>query len=316
MGRVVTLRLLRACGLIGALLLAVGGCSTAPRVPDQVTDVRNQAAQNAEFGNRYFRQGNYDLALQFFEQALRLNNSIDNRDGAAGAHNSIGRVYLAVGQIDHATDAFAVAYAIADETRNARILLQSATNLAEAAARTGDLDRALAYLDTADTHRTTDTAPADHAILLHNRASVAARRGDFGGAERYLGDAMSLNASARLHSELAANHFLLASILTRQGEYERALTEAERALELDKQMENSVGIAADLRALGLISRRLGRISAAVNYLERSLYVTVSIGLVAPSIELLELLEELETERAQPERAARYRQQRDLLDAAR
>src|SRR6056297_2225775 len=104
--------------LLGISALLLAGCSSAPKTSETVNETKDRAAQYAEFGNRYFGQGNYDQALQFFEFALRENTSIDNRAGIAQAYNSIGNVYLAVGDIATAESSFSSAYSIALRIRD------------------------------------------------------------------------------------------------------------------------------------------------------------------------------------------------------
>ena len=66
--------------------------------------MRDQAAQNSSYAEAYFRQGRYDLALQFFTQSLNQNTSIDNAEGITQSYVAIGKTYMAMGSLDMAED--------------------------------------------------------------------------------------------------------------------------------------------------------------------------------------------------------------------
>lgn len=302
----------RALAVIVAAIMAVG-CSSAPDTPETITETRDRAAEYAEFGNRYFQAGNYSQALQFFELALRENTSVDNRTGIADAYNSIGNVYLAVGDVETAESSFASAYEIAVDERDPRLLLQSATHLGEVALRRGNNDLAMERFDEARSHENAETPRSDLAILYHNVATVHSRRGDFAAAERFLLDAIAINEMERDLIELASNHYMLASVFSRQERLDDAYAQAQVALELDKQTENSVGIAADLKALGIIARRRGDLDEARDYLRRSLQVAATVGLEGEARSVLGHLVDVAVQLGLTEEAQRYREQIELLE---
>ena len=155
--------------------IVLGGCSSAPRTPDVIHDTKDQAAEYAEFGNRYFREGNYGQALSFFDLAFKENAAVDNRVGIAQTYNSIGKVYLATGDIDTAERSFQNAYEIGVRLEDSRILLQSATHLGEASLRRGDVELAMAFFDQAMDQSSDESDQADLAVLYHNIGTAHSR---------------------------------------------------------------------------------------------------------------------------------------------
>jgi len=298
---------------VALILVGFSSCSSAPRTPDTVTDAKDQAAEYAEFGNRYFQRGNYSQALRFFELSLRENTSVDNRGGIALAYNSIGNVYLAAGDTETAEDSFTTAYEIALEISDSRLLLQSATHLGEVALRRQENGLAMEFFQQALAAQDDTTRAVDLAILYHNIATVHSREPDFERALEYLQAAMDINQSEKRLPELASNYYMLASVYSRRQRYDEALQAATRALELDKQTENSVGIAADLKALGLISRRAGSLEASLDYLRRSLEVVATIGLVDEARSLLGHLATVSRELGREADATQYEDQLRALE---
>jgi len=80
------------------LLAALAGCSSLPRSPERVTalDTRAEAAYQA--GLRQHHEGRHAQAVTYFERALAMHASVDDRAGTARALASLGRARLALGE--------------------------------------------------------------------------------------------------------------------------------------------------------------------------------------------------------------------------
>src|SRR5208337_4687783 len=99
-------RSLRAAVAAASISLLILSCSSAPKQSDTVLTVKIQADQGSASGQAYFRQGRYDLALQFFTQALSEYTSVDNGEGVVRSYNAIGKCDAALGSLDRAEDLF------------------------------------------------------------------------------------------------------------------------------------------------------------------------------------------------------------------
>ena len=243
--------LLAAAGL--AALLAGSSCSSAPRMSDTVVVARNRAAEATASGNSYFRQGRYDLALRFFTQALELNTSVDNLEGIVQSGNSIGRVSMALGDLDGAEQLFGRAKEQSGDNRGLAALCEG--NLGEVAMRRGDYGKALAIFDSllaGQAGKSGVLTDERRAMLLHNRGTALKNLGESARALEDLSKSLSLNLAAKRIEEAAADYYALSSLDAKEGRLESAKLNAEQALSLDKKVENSLGIAKDLYALGVI----------------------------------------------------------------
>ena len=117
--------------LLLILLFIFLSCSSAPEEQEEISNVRNRAAENTEFGNTYFNRAKYDQALSFFNLALTDNISVDNEEGIVQSYNSIGKVYLATGSIEAAENNFRLALGLAGKIETPSLISQSANNLGE-----------------------------------------------------------------------------------------------------------------------------------------------------------------------------------------
>ena len=268
-------RLRAGAGLAFCITLMVS-CSSAPPKSDTVTAVRDQAAQNSGYAEAYFRQGRYDLALQFFTQSLNENTSIDNVEGITQSYVAIGKTYVAMGSLDMAED---ILLRARERARGASpsLLFISSSSLGELYLAKGDPQKALAVFEEALAMPAASRTPAQTAQLNHNLGTAQKALANFAAALAYFNKSLEINAANKLIEPAAADHYMIASVYSLQGRYEEAAKNAETALALDKKVESSPGIAQDLYALGLIATRRRDTAAAYDYFQRSYLVFVTLG---------------------------------------
>ncbi|MFP4300727.1 MAG: tetratricopeptide repeat protein [Spirochaetaceae bacterium] len=298
--------------LLGAAIIGFAGCSSAPDPPEAVYDTRNRASRYVEFGNAHFNDAEYDMALRLFELALEENTTVDNQPGIASNHNSIGRVYLAVGRSEAAESNFLRARAVAERHDAPEALVQAHSNLAELYLYRDETDLAAAELEKAQAVIAAEQLAADP-IVRHNLAVVQLRRGELDEAAELLRGAAEQNEEARAWAELASNHYMLAAVESRRENLQAAVAEAEAALAYDKRAENSPGIAKDLFALGSLHRRAGDSDKAYDYLQRATRVTIALNQFEETRRNLRVLTELAREVGDEEAAREYQRQLELLN---
>ncbi len=261
--------------LAGVALLFLTGCSSAPKRAVEVVARKNEAAEYSKLADDYFFKGQYLLALQFYGEALDANLSVDNREGAIVARNSLGRAHLALGRMDDALREFSDALQDARSLGLSALVAQALSNLGEYWYARGELAQADAYLLEAE--RLAPQSDAVWAVIAHNRGVVASARGDLEGAYALLLKAEQANDRARRWSVLGSNRYVLASVSNARGQLADAIAWAEKALQADKTAENSLGIGADLEALALLRRKAGEAAASFDLYRRAFGLWLSLG---------------------------------------
>jgi protein O-GlcNAc transferase len=261
---------------IGLCISLIVSCSSAPPKSDTVTTVRDQAAQNSSYAEAYFRQGRYDLALQFFTQSLNQNTSIDNGDGITQSYVAIGKTYMAMGSLDMAEDILFKARERA-RTASSSLFFLASGSLGELYLAKGDPQKALAVFEEALAKPASSRTPAQTAQLYHNLGTAQKTLGNLAGALEYFDKSLEINTANKLIESAAADHYMIASVYSLQARYKEAVKSAETALSLDKKIESPPGIAQDLYALGLIATRRKDQAAAYDYFQRSYLVFVTLG---------------------------------------
>lgn len=314
-------------GALAAALVLVS-CSSAPPRSDTVTDVKNQASDDERSGESYFRQGRYDLALQFFSNALSSNTSVDNVAGIIRCSISIGQVYLATGRTEEAFDMFSRARERARGS-SVPLFIDASISLGELYLRKDDPQNALTVFQealaaggsapaagTGSSASTTAAASQSSAkgpltsertgVLYHNIGSAYKGSGDLPAALEWLGKALQIDLANKHFLQVAADYYMIASVYSKQGDYPAAARNAQAALDTDKKIESSPGIAQDLRALGLIARKNGDTAGAYDYFQRSYLVFSTLGMKAEMKRTLGELAETADSLGRTEEAQKYR----------
>ena len=264
-----------AAGALGAALVLLS-CSSAPKKSDTVVTVKIQADQDTASGEGYYRQGRYDLALQFFTNALSQFTSVDDGAGIVRSYTSIGKCYIALGSLEQAESILLQAGEKA-RGEDPSLLFDASITLGELYLARGRPQEALSTLQEASHAAPGSRDPARAALLNHDLGTAEKNLGNSAKALEYFALSLNANLAGKLFAEAAADYYMIASVHSRDGKYDEALRNAARALAYDKQVENSPGIAKDLSALGIIAAKKGDHAAAFDYYRRSYLVATTLG---------------------------------------
>jgi tetratricopeptide (TPR) repeat protein len=264
-----------ACALcLWAVLLS---CSSAPKPSGTVTTVKTQGDESAASGQAYYRQGRYELALQFFSLALTQYTSVDDAEGIVQSYNAVGRCYVALGRPDEAETVFLRARERAQAEHNAALLFDSRMNLGELYLSRGDAEQARTILLEEMQGPGKGRTQSQNARLYHDLGTAEKSLGNSAGALDYLGRSLKINLASKYFAEAASDYYMIASVYSLDGRYDEAQENASKALDYDKRVESSPGIAKDLYALGLIAAKKGDPAAAFDWFQRSYSVFTTLG---------------------------------------
>ncbi|HUX36780.1 MAG TPA: hypothetical protein VMV44_02640 [Rectinemataceae bacterium] len=279
-----SLALLAACAAL-ALATGLASCSSAPKVPDEVFDTRNKAADYLKLADNLVRQGQYDSAEKFYRQAMDADSSVDWLSGTAIAHHSLGRLRLLEGDLSGAEGEFSKAadYArLAGNATDASLAASlAAAGLGEVSFRRGDRVAALSHFE--DALRLAGSDERALAVALHDRAGAEHQGGDEGAALADLDRAEAINLRLKRWSELASNEYLRSIILDKRGDLSGAIRLGGEALVNDRKSENSYGIAGDLAWLAELSTKATRADDAYWYWRRSFDTALGANLAGPTL---------------------------------
>ncbi|MDP2167077.1 MAG: tetratricopeptide repeat protein [Thermodesulfovibrionales bacterium] len=249
-----------------------GGAKEAAPVPDAVLQSVgfNRKAEDS------FKKGDYERALIYYQEALRVNRSIENTDGIAVELINISAVCRRLKDNENALRSI-------DEILNNPSLQFSDPHRANAA-----FIKAMIHMDG---ERPEDASSwADKALsfcgasrcglegkIFNLKGRIALSSGDASSAITFAAKGLDLS-KGNGHAEEAANSLrLLAGAKALSGQHGEAFRLYEDAFSLDKSLGLSRKIALDLMGAGRALLKQGRPDDAAAYFRRALSVARASG---------------------------------------
>jgi tetratricopeptide (TPR) repeat protein len=225
-------------------------------------DPKLRATGLKALGMLSYEQADLKAAKECHEEALRLNEAIGNREGAASTHNDLGGLSQKLGEYEAARWHFQQAL---DTNRELGLSLCAALNMG-------------------------------------NLGGLAADMGNFEEALRLFGDGLEIVRRADTQRVVPGFLSMIGSALHRTGELERAEETLKEGLALTRAHGNRAWEPSILNALGTLALDRGELSAAGRYLREGLAIAHRAGSQHDIAGCLEGLAEAAVREQDPERA--------------
>lgn len=231
---------------------------------------KQEALTLKRIGDAHVPLGEYQNALNFYNQAVALNRSTGDRKGEAETLSEIGYVHLNLGENQRALTITNQALRLAQASGTQRGIARAQNNLGEIYYGLGDLPQSLRYSQRAfDLWRGLDN-PGGQALALLNSGYVYSDLGQVGQAFTFYEQAMSLWESAQDQRGQAITLTAIGRLYSRIGESQEALDFFQRAKTLVSPIGDPISEAYVLNGLAFIYDGLGESQRALEYYDRSL----------------------------------------------
>ena len=281
---------------LAVVVLALSGCSTAPRRQQEVFVIRNTAANQLNLANRVFAQGQFDDALIILEDAWRLAVSADDPPLRINIAISRANVFFSLGRY---AEAFSEWENAAGEGEISQLPLLAArariyAARAELTLLSGDFPAGAAEAD-ARAQELRGQLVREVALVRSEPLALAAGYLALGMAEKHLRrwaeaesaamQSLRIYERARALEDAAYAWFIIASIRSLSGNYDAALQALRAAIDFDRRAENGFGLASSWHAMGDVYRNAGRAEQSRAAHRRAADIYRAIGLNSRAEEL-------------------------------
>ena len=258
-------------------------------IPTTIIDyfTKRAAICHNDIGFVYRYQGNLSRALEFYEQALVIDEAIaPNSSQTATCLNNIGRIYQAQGNLSRALELFQQALVI--DRAIAPNSIETATrinNIGFVYSSQGELNLALEFYKQAlAIDETVAPTSLETARDLNNIGGIYQAQGNLSRALEFYKQALAIDeAIAPISIEMATDLNNLGFVYSSQGDHHRALEFYEQALAIDRAIApNSAQTARDLNNIGGVYQSQGNLSRALEFYKQAL--VIDRGIAPNSIE--------------------------------
>lgn len=254
-------------------LITLSGCGAKHPI---LSDAHLSAVKFNQRAESSFKNGDYENALRLYNEALKINHSIENIDGIAINIINMAATYRKLGDKNNAHKQI-------DEILNAPSIAYNPLHLSGAA-----FLKAMLYSDEKNFDKTLEWTDKSLSFCqgpqcnntgkvynLKGRAYL--EKGDVASAISYGNKGLESNTEDGHKTERANSLRLIADAKLMKGEYEDARKFYEDALSIDKTLGLSRKIAQDLMGIGNTYFKQDNKSSALDYFKRALSVSESAG---------------------------------------
>ncbi|MBN4051590.1 tetratricopeptide repeat protein [bacterium AH-315-M05] len=204
----------------------------------------------------YFK-GNYPIALNHYNKALKINNQLNDKKGIAASLSNIGIVYWSQGDYPKALKYYFKALKMDEELGNKKGIADRLGNIAGVYLAQGDYPKALEYFFKALKMKEELGAKSEIVITLGNIGVVYWNQSDYPKALEYYFKALKISEELDIKSHIAAHLGNIGIIYDDQGDYPKALEYYFKALKVSEELGNKSHIATHLGNIGIVYRGQG-----------------------------------------------------------
>ena len=259
-----------------SIMLVSLSCSSAPKNPGDVYNLRNQAEAVLEAANKDAGRGSFENALLLLDECKRRAILADDSSLIIRSCLSRGNVLLSLGKTDEAFAEWEYAIAEAQKLGNAELLSVSRIFNARGgliSGRTG----AQAVFD--EINRESVNIKNDRLYLAFSwqvKGLALRSLGSYRQAEDSVKHSLEIHERDRYLENASYDWYLIASIRSLAGDTTGALAALDASIALDRRIENSWGLAASWRARGDVYRKASRHNEADEAYRRALAIYLAI----------------------------------------
>lgn len=227
----------------------------------------------------YSNLGQYNRAIEYNEQALKIHRQDRDRRSEATSLNNIGINYHALGQLQKALEFYQQALIIRQENNYKVDMISSFNNVANAYVEKGDFQQGLFYYQQAlNLLEEYELRGSSTAIsVLDNIAALYRKLGEEEKTFNYAQEAFLIKQSLGDKVGEADSFLFIGYGLYDQAEYEKSLEYIQQALDIFQESGDREGEGIALEFIGRSYWRLEQFDLALNYYQQALRVAQEIG---------------------------------------
>ena len=254
------------CSLLSALCIGCGG----PSAPT-LSSIHARAIEYNQNATKAAEKGDYEKALDYYMEALRINQSVENTEGIAIGLINLAVIYQKQGNISEAQKLIDMVFLIPDISED--IKAEAAFEKARLLLKEKELSKAKEWVN--------KSIALNKGIREGSRwnllGRIALMEDNYAEALTAANTALKLNSGNKQRAEEANSMRLIAEIKALTDKLEESREAYMKALDIDKESGDSKKIASDLNGLGDLSLKYGRLQDAVNFYIRAYTVSRTAG---------------------------------------
>ncbi|MFX1536813.1 MAG: tetratricopeptide repeat protein [Promethearchaeota archaeon] len=188
----------------------------------------------------YRNTGDLDLALDYSQKSLKLQQENNLVRDSAYSLNIIGIIYFQKGQLNQALECYQKSLVLHKKLNNTQYIAKCLNNIGEVYRNKGELDRSLEYYQLGLAQFEKIGNKSDIAHALHNIGLIYQGKGDLNRAIEYYEQGLVLNEEIGNNTDISDSLFQLVSVAIDNNTLEMAQNYLQRLQQLKVSSENKI----------------------------------------------------------------------------
>ena len=214
--------------------------------------------------------GNNEKALYYYQKALKIDESIKNKEGIANSLNNIGLVYDNIGDISKALEYYHRSLKIREELDNKQDIATSLNNIGALYKDQGDLTKGLDYflrsLKIYEVHEDKEGL----AFLLNNIGTLYSLKKDYRNSLEVTKKSLAIFEELKIKQGIALTLGNIGANYKNVGDLNHALEFFFSSLIIQKEIKESIGITYSLNYIASVFLLKGETNKAYLYATQSM----------------------------------------------
>ena len=246
-------------------------------IAKEISNIMYIAAIKGKLGDCEYDIGNYDLALDFFNEELSLFTDSKDNIGIAISHGHLGSVLLQKGELDKSLNHFQKNYDLAKKNGSRKIVCYALGNIALIHNIRGQYNQSLKIYK--EVIATTED--------IYDLMGQAQTYGNLGiiykNLNEYKKSEFSYNRQLEIANKINDKHMKgkaiggIAIVYQKTGKFNKSIKYLDKAIDIQKSLKDNNALAGNLCNLSLSYFDLGNINKAKNKMDSGIKLFKKIG---------------------------------------
>jgi len=292
---------------------ALNAFESALLIMETLGDEYEVAACLNNLGITYKNKGDYPEALKCYSRASKLFEKIENPQGQAASLSNVGVIHQYQGNYPKALDYYERARVTYEKTGNKKGIVLTLNNVGLIYKGQGEYAKALDYFEQSRAIQEDLNDEKGIGLSLNNIGLIHDVLGENQQALEYFQRSLSIREKINDQKGIAASLGNIGTIEKKLGNYSEALDFFERALFILEEIGDQQGIITSLTNMGTLNQVLGKTQKAKNYCEISLEMSEQIGLLREQKTACDCLYDIYKNMGDGRSALTYLEKANILD---
>ena len=263
--------------IITAVITVSASCSSNPKNPGDIFEIRSLAEKELALANREAGRGNFETARALLLECKQKAILVDDTSLMIRSGLSMGNLLFTIGGKDEAFAELEQAIVLAQKYGDRELISVSKVYFARGRL-ISDGATAQSVLD--EVNREAGNIKADKLYIAFSwqvRGFAMRELRSFREAEDAVKRSLDIHEKEKYLENASYDWYLIASIRSLAGNTSGALQALEASIALDRRIENTWGLAASWRAVGDVQRKAGKSIEAMEAYQRAKAIFAAMG---------------------------------------